>query len=113
MGLPRDPTSEARHAGVAAPDGPVGAVDLHHDLDLFPVVFLGGGNQGRLDPLEDDLFVDIFIAVNCVDYSQDFIRIHRLSLSQGLIQAIHSNPSRPVQTAETLQNLTWAELSGY
>ena len=31
----------------------------------------------------------------------------------GLFQTIPSNPSRPVQAAETLQNLMWAELSGF
>jgi hypothetical protein len=45
-------------------------------------VLLGGGNKRRFDTLEDDLFVDIFVAMYRVDYTQDFIRIHRLSLSQ-------------------------------
>ena len=56
-----------RHAVVGAADRAVGAIDLNDDLRLFAVVLLGGRDQGRLDAVEDDLLVDILIAVDRVD----------------------------------------------
>ncbi len=56
-----------RHAIVAAANRTGGAINHDDDVGFFPVVLLGGGNQGRFDPLEDDLFVDILIAMDRID----------------------------------------------
>ena len=44
---------------------------------FFAVVLLGGGDQRRFDALEDDLLVDILIAVDRVDDPQNLVRIHK------------------------------------
>jgi hypothetical protein len=44
-------------------------------------VFLGGRDEGGLDALEDDLLVDVLLAVDRVDNSQQFAWVHRNSLS--------------------------------
>ena len=80
---------------MAAADGAVGAVDLDDDLRLFSVVFLGGGDQRRLDPLEDDLFVDILIAVDRVDDAKQFVGVHSISLSPGSEQYLSTPRSTP------------------
>ena len=57
-------------------DGAAGAIDLDNDVRLLPVVLLSGGNQRRFDPLEDNLFVDILVAMDRVNDSQQFVGVH-------------------------------------
>ena len=89
-----------------AADRAVGAVDLDDDFGFFAVVLLGGGDQRRLDALEDDLFVDILIAMDRVDDAKQFVGVHSLSLSLELRRDTLHAPLDPHKTAETLQNLT-------
>ena len=78
------------HAVVGAVDGAVGAVDRDDDVRLFSVVFLGGRDQRRLDPLEDDLFVDIFIAVDRVDDAKQLVGVHSILLSPVQKNTFHA-----------------------
>ena len=52
------------------------AVDLDDDVGFFAVVLLGGRDERSLDPLEHDLFVDVLIAMDRIDDSQNFLGIH-------------------------------------
>jgi len=65
-----------RHAVASAADKTVGAVDRDDNLSLLSVVLLGGRNQRGFDALEDDLFVDILIAVDRVDDTKQFVGVH-------------------------------------
>ena len=75
------------------------------DLDVFffAVVLFGGGDQRRFDALEDDLLVDVLVAVDRVNDPQQFAGIHRLSLPR--VGTILPRSARPRRCAETLQNL--------
>ena len=79
-GLGADPPDHLfgiqRHAVAVSADRAVFAVDVDHDLGLFAVVLPGRGDQRRFDRLEDDLFVDILVAVDRVDDPQHFSWIH-------------------------------------
>ena len=70
-----------RLAVVGSRNRPVGAINLDDDLFVFAEVFLGGGDQRRFDPIEDDLFVDVFVAVDRVNDPKQFAGVHRFSLS--------------------------------
>ena len=52
------------------------AVDLHDDVGFFAVVLLGGRDERSLDPLEDDFLVDVLVAMDRIDDSQNFLGIH-------------------------------------
>ncbi len=52
------------------------AIDGHLDFLLFAVMLRGGGNQRLLNRLEDDLWIDVLVAVDRVDDPQDFVRFH-------------------------------------
>jgi hypothetical protein len=52
------------------------AVDGDRDLRRLTVLPGEGGDEGRFDRLEDDLFVDVFVAMNSIDDSQDFFWLH-------------------------------------
>jgi len=81
----RDFLGRQRHAIVGAGDRAVLAIDLQHDVLVFPVVLLGGRNQRCLDALEDDLFIDVLFAVDRVYDPQQFAGVHRFlsSLTRG------------------------------
>ena len=79
---------------------------------FFAVVLLGGGNQRRFDALEDDFLVDILIAVDRIDDPKQFVGVHSISLSSAYGQ-YSPRPARPTKMAETLQNLTRPQLSGF
>ena len=69
------------NAVVGPGDAAVLAIDGDHDVLFFAVVLLGGGHQGRFDGLEEDLLVDVLLAVDRIDDPQDFARIHHRSIS--------------------------------
>jgi len=52
------------------------AVDMDHDVFVFAEVLLGGGDQRRFDALEDDFFIDVFVAVDRVNDPQHFAGVH-------------------------------------
>ena len=52
------------------------AVDIHDDIGFFAVVLLGGRDERSLDPLEHDFLVDVLIAMDRIDDSQNFLGIH-------------------------------------
>ena len=62
-----------RHAVVRAADRAVIAIDMDDDVLFFAVVFLGGRDQGRFDAFEDDLLVDVLVAVDRVDDPKQFV----------------------------------------
>ena len=73
---------------------------IHVDFELVILAkVLARGRQDRLfDPLEHDLFVNIFVAMNCVDDSQYFRTVHlfrfpvrRLSYPARLCSPIRSS----------------------
>ena len=66
-----------RHAIARASDRAILPVDIDHDVFLIlAAMLLGGGGKGGLDGLEDDLFVDVFVAMNRIDKSQKFAGVH-------------------------------------
>ena len=69
------------NAVVASADSSVFPINLYQNLFVFAVVLLGSGNQRGLDTLEDDLLVDVLIAVDRVNDPQQFAGVHRFSLS--------------------------------
>ena len=77
---------------VGCPNRAVFAVDVHHDVGFFAVVLLGGRDQRSLDPLEDDFLVDVLIAVDRIDDSQDFLGIHG-NLSAAYLAHREGKPS--------------------
>ena len=50
-----------------SPNRTVLTVDLDHDLVVIAVVFPGCGNERRLDRLNDDLFVNVLVAMDRVN----------------------------------------------
>ena len=70
-------------AVVRSGDGAVLAIDGDLDVFLFAVVFFGGGDQRRFDALEDDLLVDVLVAVDRVNDPKQFAGIHRFSLPRS------------------------------
>ncbi len=61
-------------------DGSGLTIDLDLHVGFFAEVLLGRGDILRFDALEDDLLVDILVAVDCVHNPEQFAGIHRLSL---------------------------------
>ncbi len=86
------------HGGpVARPgDRTIGAVDLDNDLLIFAEVLLRRRDQGRLDSLEDDFFIDVFVAVDRVNDPQHFARVHRVSLSLPTIGGVTPMQERTI-----------------
>ena len=68
-------------AVVGAADRAVATVDIQYDLLIFAILFFGGGDERSFDRLKDDLFLDIFVAVDRVDDPQHFAGVH-LSVTQ-------------------------------
>jgi hypothetical protein len=66
-----------RGAVVRAGDRTVGAIDTDDDLLVLAVLLIGRGNQRRHDGLEHDLFFNVLVAMNRIDDSQQFARIHK------------------------------------
>ena len=64
------------NAVVRAADRAVFAVDVDDDVFFFAVLLLGGRDQRRLDGAEDDFLVDVLVAMDRVDDSQQFVGIH-------------------------------------
>ncbi len=82
-----------RHTVMRSQDRAILAVNLDFDFLVFAVVFLGGRDQRRFDPLEDDFLVDVFVPVDRVNDPQHFARIHRSYLSHR--QALAASPHVP------------------
>ena len=82
-----------RHPVVSPADHTTLAVDEDFDLLLFAVVLLGGGDQRSFDTLEDDLFVDILVAVDRIHDPQQFAGVHQQPKHWG--PECSATPSRP------------------
>ncbi len=63
-------------AVTAGIDGTVFARDADDDIRLLAVLALGRGHQRRFDGLENDLRVNVLVAVKRVDDSQQLVWIH-------------------------------------
>ncbi len=57
-------------------DAAVVPVQLHLDVRVFAVLTLGRGLQGRLDRRENEVLVDVLLAVQRVDVTEDVLGIH-------------------------------------
>ncbi len=66
-----------RRVIVGARDRAVVAIDADHDFLVFAVLLFRGGNQRSLDGLEHDFLFDVLIAMDRIDDSQQFARIHK------------------------------------
>ena len=97
--LSADPFGDFRgvhgHAVVGAVDGARLTVDQDDDVFELSVVFFGSRHQRRLDSLEDDLLVDILIAVDRVDDAKQLVGVHGILLSPD-----RETPSTPRSTPQ-------------
>jgi len=64
-----DAVTAARHLAI-------GPVDGDGDLRFFAILPLQCRDESRLDRLEDDLLVDVLVAMNRVDDAEDFFWLH-------------------------------------
>jgi hypothetical protein len=51
-------------------------------------MLLGGRDERSLDAFEDDILIDVFVSVNRIDDSQDFLGIH------GNLSTVYSPAAR-------------------
>src|SRR5690606_25321233 len=72
---------------------PVLAVDLYLDVGFFAIVLLGGGDEGCLNPFKNYFLVDVLVAVNGIDDSQDLLGIHGSSPSAADSPTARGNSS--------------------
>jgi hypothetical protein len=64
--------------GLAMPAGDLSgnAIDQELDIGFFAKMFASSGDQRRLDRTKHDFFVDILVAMQRVNDSQNFTGIH-------------------------------------
>ena len=63
-------------AVMRASEATVGPVDRDRDLGGLAILTGERGDERCLDRLKDDLFVDVFVAMDGIDDSQDFFWLH-------------------------------------
>ena len=73
-------------AVVGSADRAVFAVDVNDDVFFLAILFFGGGDERGFDSFEDDLLVDVLIAMDCIDDPQNLVWIHKSLSFRSVIQ---------------------------